>query len=271
MKRGCIFAVRDFLLRFHCGAVPGRVLLGLALFAGADGSRIFPGARLLARVTYLPPRKLTAAIQYWLNLKILVLVKPGRPKHAAEYRIDLSQLDSTAETSASQDSIPQRKRDEGNSIPQRNQDGQSTRFHGVHALDSAPESQETVKRQKQEKRTTTPLASLAVVAARRNHVEEQFSEEVYLTLLAFEEHRKKLRAPMSERALELVLKKLARFRAEGMDPIEVLEQSIMNGWVGIFPTRRERGSHDREQRGKPTATELAIQNAKALGLDRGAD
>jgi len=91
-----------------------------------------------------------------------------------------------------------------------------------------------------------PLAALAVgvlsdLTARRNHVTEEFSIEVYEALLKFEQYRKKIRKPLTEHAVELILKKLRQFQAEGMNPIEVLEQSEINGWAGVFPVRKERG------------------------------
>lgn len=112
--------------------------------------------------------------------------------------------------------------------------------------------------------TTKAQAKPSPLENRRTAVIEEFSEEVYRTLLDFEEHRKKLRAPMTERAFELILKKLARFRTEGMDPVEVLEQSIMNGWVGIFPVRKEGTSESKsfqERRSEKTAQAIS----KVLG------
>jgi hypothetical protein len=74
---------------------------------------------------------------------------------------------------------------------------------------------------------------------RRTVVNETFSEETYLALLEFEKYRKKIRKPLTEHGLELILEKLGELRAEGHDPVKVLQQSVMNGWQGIFPLRRE--------------------------------
>lgn len=51
----------------------------------------------------------------------------------------------------------------------------------------------------------------------------------------FRENRRKLRSPMTPRAEELAIAKLDRLRAQGHDPQEVLDQSIMQGWKGLFP------------------------------------
>lgn len=56
----------------------------------------------------------------------------------------------------------------------------------------------------------------------------------------FKEHRRKLRAPMTERAERAILKKLEAIKAEhGHDPLAVLEQSIIKGWRDVFPLKGE--------------------------------
>lgn len=51
------------------------------------------------------------------------------------------------------------------------------------------------------------------------------------------EMRKKIRRPPTDRAVELAIAKLAKFRDEGHDPKAVLEQSVMNGWQDLFAPR----------------------------------
>jgi len=46
------------------------------------------------------------------------------------------------------------------------------------------------------------------------------------------------KAPFTDFAAKLILKELMKFHAEGFDPNQSLEQSIMNGWRGVF-----RGDH----------------------------
>jgi len=50
----------------------------------------------------------------------------------------------------------------------------------------------------------------------------------------FEENRKQLKAPMTEKAEKMNLNKLSKFRDAGQDVDRVLEQSIENGWKGLF-------------------------------------
>ena len=47
-------------------------------------------------------------------------------------------------------------------------------------------------------------------------------------------HRVRLKAPMTEYAQQLMLAKLEQWKADGFDPNESLNNSIENGWKGVF-------------------------------------
>lgn len=51
---------------------------------------------------------------------------------------------------------------------------------------------------------------------------------------AFEDHRKKLRKPMTDRARDLILNECLKL---GQDPNDLLEQSIRKGWQDVFPLK----------------------------------
>lgn len=51
--------------------------------------------------------------------------------------------------------------------------------------------------------------------------------------------RKGIKAPMSGKAVELMLKKLDGMTRDNDEKIAILEQSIVNGWKGIFPLSPE--------------------------------
>ncbi len=53
----------------------------------------------------------------------------------------------------------------------------------------------------------------------------------------FLEHRRAVRSPMTPVAQRRALSLLARMAETGQDPAAVLEQSIVNGWRGLFPVR----------------------------------
>jgi len=56
----------------------------------------------------------------------------------------------------------------------------------------------------------------------------------------FVEHRRKTKAPMTDIAQQRALKKLAAMRSEGQNIEAVVEQSIINGWKGLFPVKADR-------------------------------
>ncbi len=63
----------------------------------------------------------------------------------------------------------------------------------------------------------------------------QLPEELKPVARDFVEHRKNLKAPMTGRALEMAIRKAKRLANDDMSKtVEILEQSIMNGWKGVF-------------------------------------
>ena len=52
------------------------------------------------------------------------------------------------------------------------------------------------------------------------------------------ESRKKLKVPPTENAKGLLVKELERLKDDGDDPNEVLNQSIMKSWRGVFPLKK---------------------------------
>jgi hypothetical protein len=53
----------------------------------------------------------------------------------------------------------------------------------------------------------------------------------------FCEHRKQIRKPITRRGSVLALRKLEQLKNDGHDPKAVLDQSVANGWTGIFPIK----------------------------------
>lgn len=53
-------------------------------------------------------------------------------------------------------------------------------------------------------------------------------------------HRKKIKSPLTDRALDLALKKLEEY-APGDTPLKVkiINESIMNGWKGLYPPKEK--------------------------------
>ena len=94
--------------------------------------------------------------------------------------------------------------------------------------------------------------------------------------------RKGKGAVPSERALILLIAKLERLRADGNDPGEVLDQSTLNNWTGIFEVKAN-GQHTKQPAFSPPANGrgtrpdpcldmlLAARQAQNIGSDFGGD
>ena len=64
-------------------------------------------------------------------------------------------------------------------------------------------------------------------------------------LKEFIEHRKKIKKPMSDHAVRLMLKKLNELSGGDIETsIQILDQSILNGWAGVFPLKEIKSNED---------------------------
>lgn len=74
--------------------------------------------------------------------------------------------------------------------------------------------------------------------------------------LDYLEMRKQIKKPMTERAIELAMKKLEELSAlpfsGGMDndlAIRILNQSVMNSWQGLFPLKEQKTNYQYKKGG----------------------
>lgn len=76
----------------------------------------------------------------------------------------------------------------------------------------------------------------------------QMFEDVPLTLPkwvpvaewdAYIDMRKKIKKPATEKAIPILINKLLTLKEAGSDPKEVLQQSIMRNYQGLFPIKKE--------------------------------
>ena len=56
----------------------------------------------------------------------------------------------------------------------------------------------------------------------------------------FKQFRKSIRKPLTDNAESLLMKKLGSLASNEADQIAILEQSILNGWQGIFELKQPR-------------------------------
>lgn len=65
-------------------------------------------------------------------------------------------------------------------------------------------------------------------------------------IIAFIDYRKSIKKPMSDRAITLLLGKLNKMSNSVQEQIDILNQSILNGWQGIFPLKNDSGTGRKE-------------------------
>lgn len=77
------------------------------------------------------------------------------------------------------------------------------------------------------------------------------------TLKDFIEFRKKIKKPMTERAIELLIAKLNKMTSDNDIKIEILNQSIMNSWQGLFPLKEDNTSKRKPNNTRETPEQYA--------------
>lgn len=75
----------------------------------------------------------------------------------------------------------------------------------------------------------------------KNHREPVFSSEESLNqaFLCFREHREKLNKPMTEEAVRMLKAELEKMGKDTAERAAILNQSVMNGWTGIYRLKGE--------------------------------
>lgn len=63
--------------------------------------------------------------------------------------------------------------------------------------------------------------------------------ELNVALEEFIAYRKKIKKPMTDRAVKLLIGKLEKLSPDVNEQIEILNESIVNGWQGVFPLKKE--------------------------------
>lgn len=76
-------------------------------------------------------------------------------------------------------------------------------------------------------------------------------------ILAFIEFRKSIKKPMTDHAVGLLIKKLNDMTVSIPEQIEIINQSIMNGWQGVFPLKdKQKQASNQTYRKQTKAEEL---------------
>ena len=87
------------------------------------------------------------------------------------------------------------------------------------------------------------------------------NEELKQALYEFIKMRKMIKKPLTDKALSLICTKLDKLALDDYTKIQILEQSIMNNWQGIFPLKRETNTNrpNQYQKQQPEMTEKEIE------------
>ena len=95
-------------------------------------------------------------------------------------------------------------------------------------------------------------------------IQEVFVSELEKTIKDFKEFRKSIKKPMTDLAVELLRKKLQKFAAAESDQVQILEQSIVNGWQGVFELKVEK----KKELSENMKAMLMIKAKEAQGQER---
>ena len=125
---------------------------------------------------------------------------------------------------------------------------------------------------KQKQRARAALPEVSHVTSRDSHATEEEKEEdkkedkkkskkqktysddpeLNQAILEFMEFRKSIKKPMTDRAVSLLITKLNGMTSYIPEQIEIINQSIMNGWQGVFPLKNEQAQPIRQTYHKQT-------------------
>lgn len=92
------------------------------------------------------------------------------------------------------------------------------------------------------------------------HLDEKLNQAV-VDFIAF---RKTIKAPMTDKAVELMMGKLDGMTEDNNEKIAILQQSIVNGWKGIFPLKDEKTGKQSGNTFLKIAEELAAEEGDEL-------
>ena len=84
--------------------------------------------------------------------------------------------------------------------------------------------------------------------------------ELQRAVISFVEFREGIKKPMTEHAIDLLIGKLKRMTSDRWEQVEIINQSIMNGWQGIFPLKDQQ---PRQQYRKQTKAD-ELQDAYSM-------
>ena len=105
----------------------------------------------------------------------------------------------------------------------------------LNKLKETKQNKTKIEKEKNKKKNETEFDQL---------INQNFSdEELKKTIYDFIKMRKAIKKPLTTKGLELMIKKLYKLTTNINEQIEILNNSIMNNWQGIFPLKQEQKSN----------------------------
>lgn len=212
------------------------VLIGLANHAGNDGKRAFPSIETLAGYTGLSRRSVIRKLQILEDAGIITrgnqaivaafIERPDRRPTVYDLNMDFR-----GDTES-----PGAERGDTEAV--------TGCQPGTNGVTTVHERGVTVTPEPSVKPSTKPSVKPSKEKASPVGLPEWLPQEAWAD---FVEHRRKIKAAMTDNAMRLAIKKLAKLRDDGHCPTEILENAVLNGWKGLFPVR-DRPANDNTPR-----------------------
>ena len=102
---------------------------------------------------------------------------------------------------------------------------------------NATEEEKEEEKEKEEKEDKKKKKEAARYAA---------DDDLNSAIIAFIDYRKKIKKPMTDRAITLLISELNKLSSDIVTQIEILNQSILNGWQGVFPLKQQNNQGRKE-------------------------
>ena len=205
------------------------VLLAIANHAKADGTDAWPSVATLAKEARISEVQTHRCIKRLQKIGELAIEIAAGPKGTNLYRLPKFGQLALNDTPHQIDTPSNRSK----------KTGTPPSFSAHPPIRMAPE----------------PSLKATIIESKENH--QVVPVAVWL---AFVEMRKKIRAPLTERAGEIIRNKLADLAAKGQDPVACLEQSIERSWRGVFEVKENGNARESFDEAKRRRSQEAISD-----------
>ena len=93
---------------------------------------------------------------------------------------------------------------------------------------------------------------------------EVTDESVKAELYEYIKMRKMIKKPMTDRALQLLIKKLRGLSKNADEAVQILDQSITGNWMSVYPLKEDRNYQGWQGNGRKGVTEEDVSDFEGL-------